>query len=73
MSGITVYILFHVLCGFAAAGFVFGHCQGEFPGVSGLEDLGMSLLYGLLFGPLTLFISFFLTGFWHYGWRLWRK
>jgi len=34
------------------------------------EELAFGILFGLVFGPLGAILSFFLSGFMEYGWRL---
>ena len=58
-----------VACGILAAGFLFPDFQVEYS-CSQREALGLSLLLGLIWGPVMLLIAFFATGFGRHGWRL---
>lgn len=70
------FVLLWIACGVLSAGFTFAYLQGLFPRHAAegwREDLGQSLLFGLLLGPVMLVLSVFLSGFCRYGWRLWPK
>lgn len=73
MNWLRVVIAAWALCGIAAAGFEVAYFQGKYKLSAKSEyreDLGHSLMFGLLFGPVALIVSFFAGGFGKYGWRL---
>lgn len=60
------------ICGIAAAGIFFPQFE-ESESESYRKNLGEALMFGLVGGPLSLIVSFLLSGFCEHGWRLWRK
>lgn len=63
-----IFIIFYLVCGFLAAGMLCAYVQGEC-GLPGdyRSNLGFSLLFGFVFGPLCLIVAFFMTGFAEHG------
>ena len=65
-----------LLCGVIGAGGWVAELQekyGDGTSKSFRQDLGVGLLFGLMAGPWFFLLSFFGSGFFAYGWRLWRK
>ena len=66
-------VLAWAACAIGAAGLFYAYNQGEFALIAKgheRDDLGMSLLMGIAFGPVGLLVAFLGTGFGKYGWRL---
>ena len=60
-------------CGVGGAGFAFADFQSRdqlAATQTQRQDLGLALLAGIVLGPAWLLISFFLSWFGQYGWRL---
>lgn len=78
MTPVMSYALIAVVgwcaCGVMAAGVFCAHFQDLYPSQNTSkryrEDLGGGLLFGLMFGPMWLVISIFLSGFVASGWTL---
>ena len=69
------FIIAWITCGIIAAGFLNRHSQESFyawdsDGIELRETLAKSIGMGLLFGPVALIISPFMTGFFIHGWSL---
>jgi len=63
-----------LVCAFFSAGIAFSYYQHKYPFIARrdiLDDAGWSILGGLVFGPIGLAVSFFLSEFAKYG--VWRK
>lgn len=67
---IRYIIVFWVICGLLAAGGENAYFARKWDLCNGKEDLGNSLIRGLLLGPISLIVSVFSTGFFEYGWSL---
>ena len=70
MNYIIGYIIFHIMCGVLQAGINFAYFQGKYPTLAEegyRSDLGFAYGLGLLFGPLALLVSVFMSGFAQYG------
>jgi len=65
-----------VVCGLVIAGWFFADFQGRFPRIadqSRRDDLAHAILLGMIYGllgPLGILLTWLLTGFAEYGWRL---
>lgn len=69
---IIFFILLWLILGVVGAGFSLAYFDTW--GKDGFrQELGASLLLGILGGPIWLLFSFFMSGFGERGWRLWRK
>lgn len=58
------------VCAMISTSILLGHFQGRFKEIAKecyREDLSLAWLFGLAFGPVGLFISFFMSGFCQYG------
>jgi hypothetical protein len=68
-----------VISAITATGWLFAHIQGSAPNVAdelGRENLGMSVLFGMLcgiLGPFGVLMAWLVTGFAEHGWRLRSK
>lgn len=69
MDVIGVCIAVWIVSAIGAAGLFFAYFQGKYGGDPD-EDLAMGLLFGLIGGPVTLFVAFFMSAFGKHGWRL---
>ena len=68
---VSVWLLFGIL----GAGWCFAYFQSMWPYTAKenfREDLGFAILFSIL-GPFFAIMSFLLSGFGKYGWRLWTK
>ena len=68
---VCVWLLFGIL----GAGWCFAYFQGRFYSIAQeewREDMGLAILFSIL-GPVFAIMSFLLSGFGKYGWRLWTK
>ena len=63
-----------IVCSFFSYGMFFANFEGSAQQLSvnmyGV-NMRMALFLGLLGGPISLVMAFFLTGFMHYGFKLW--
>jgi len=62
-----------VACALAAAGLFNAFLQEEFHDLGAKDqrqNFGIAILFGLMGGPISLFVAFFMTGFCQYGWTL---
>ncbi|MCG7851678.1 MAG: hypothetical protein MIO92_04075, partial [Methanosarcinaceae archaeon] len=68
------YIVLHLLCGFLSVGIWMADVQERYPKIKDEYrfDLGISTLYGVLFGPITLVVFYALSGFAEHGCSLRR-
>ena len=69
---VLIYLVFHFICGVLSAGISFAWFQGKWPELAERyrqEDLGNAWLGGLLFGPISLGVEIFTSGFAKYGLR----
>ena len=74
MSYIILYAIFHLICAALFAGIFFAYFQAKFPNIAEedrREDLGQAWGMGLLFGPISLIVEIFMSGFVEHGVR-WR-
>ena len=63
-------IIAWLVCAIITASAALGHFQRSCPSMAKIayrDDLAMSWLFGLIFGPLGLIISFFMSGFCRHG------
>jgi len=70
---VALIVVGWLVCAFVATGITVAFFQGTFPQISKdsyREDLGRAILCALVFGPVWLFISLFLSGFCQYEWTL---
>ncbi len=59
-----------LICATIAASITLGYFQGKYPLIAKTgyrEDLAMSWFFGLLFSPVAMVQSFFMSGFCQYG------
>ena len=59
-----------LVCATITASITLGYFQGQYPSIaktSYREDLAMSWFFGLLFSPVGMVQSFFMSGFCQYG------
>jgi hypothetical protein len=61
-----------IVCGIVAAGWFYSNIRGEYGEIDSKRvDAGSSLAICIVGGPISLFVSFFATGFGESGW--WRN
>jgi hypothetical protein len=69
-----IFILIWIVCAIYSIGTNFAHVQGKYPRFADEDwekNLGISILFGLLFGPVSVFISLIRSGYNEYGWGPW--
>jgi hypothetical protein len=62
-----------LVSGFLSSGVFYAHFQRKFPSIADdnrREDAAAGVFFGLVFGPIGLFLSLFLSGFLKHGWAL---
>ena len=69
---VFIGIILYLSCGVIAAGIRLPYIRKD-SSESFRSDLGESLLFGLVFGPIGLIIALFNSGFCEHGWRLWDE
>lgn len=70
MTLLTSCIAAWLICATIAASITLGYFQGQYPSIAKTgyrEDLAMSWFFGLLFGPIAMVQSFFMSRFCKYG------
>lgn len=64
------YLLFYLICAYISAGINYAYFQREFP-VGAKQDKGLDLvicwLLSMIFSPVALFLTYFLTDFAKHG------
>lgn len=69
---VAVYIILWITLGLIGSGFVFAHVQNEYKD-DFRQDLVITLLLGIVGGPVLMVVGFFLTGFGKHGWWFWGR
>lgn len=67
---VAVYIILWIVSGLIGGGFVFAYTQSTYKDDFDI-DLGVSLLLGIVGGPVLMVVGFFWTGFGKHGWWFW--
>lgn len=68
----AIFIGVWLMCGVVSAGILVAYFNGKYE-QDFRKDLSEGLLWGLIGGPITMLMGFFLSGFCRHGWRLWPK
>jgi len=70
---LALIIVGWLICAVLTAGMSFAYFEEKYPIAKNdkRENLGESLIFGLVFGPFGVIVVFFLSGFAKRGWRLW--
>lgn len=71
--GLFAIAAFWVVCAVLTQGLFVAHFQGFYPDLGEFRrDFSSGLLLGLMGGPVSLFVAFFLSGFAERGFQ-WRR
>lgn len=67
-------ILVWIVCAVGSAGLIVAHFDRDATNAEPFRlELAPALGFGLVGGPITLFVAIFMSGFGAYGWRLWPR